>query len=182
MRPGCLRRPRYEPAQQPSREAPVLNRRCQAAMQGLRSHRTPAPPPLIQHSAAIAPPAAPPRSATGAAGPGGRRASPPVSAPRAVSESFFGLSVMMNSLMQADQPAPATSPSPAGETRSGQRNARRSGCLFALVEGGVANPAQPFQVAAHGADIGPGDALRRPIEVLRAQADETRWSGIDLAL
>jgi hypothetical protein len=48
----------------------------------------------------------------------------------------------------------------------------RSGRVFTFVEGGAADPAQPFQVAPHRADIGPGDLIRLQIEVFGAQADE----------
>jgi hypothetical protein len=54
--------------------------------------------------------------------------------------------------------------------------------VSAFVEGGVADPAQPFQVAAHRAEIGPGDVVRRPVEVLHARGEEARQNGIDLAL
>jgi hypothetical protein len=57
-----------------------------------------------------------------------------------------------------------------------------TGSVFAFVEGGVADPAQHFQVPAQCADVGPGDFVRLPIEVLCAQADEARQNGVDLTV
>jgi hypothetical protein len=54
--------------------------------------------------------------------------------------------------------------------------------VFAFAKGGVADLAQPVQVAAQASDVAPGDLLRRSVEMVGAQRAEARQDRVDLGL
>src|SRR3954447_1308887 len=57
-----------------------------------------------------------------------------------------------------------------------------SDCVFALLESGIADCAQTFQETPQGADIGPGDIIRQPIEMLGTEGSEAGEDRVNFGL
>jgi hypothetical protein len=54
--------------------------------------------------------------------------------------------------------------------------------VFALVESGVGDLAQSFQIAAQGPDVAPGDILRCRLKCSAFKGGEANQDGVDVAL
>src|SRR5690242_19990725 len=76
---------------------------------------------------------------------------------------------------------PHYQPKPRRRCRSGQAASQPSEGVLTFVEGGAADFLEPLQIAAQSAHIGPGDLVRRAIEMIGTEGSKTGKDRVDFS-